>query len=55
MLSEFIKNKAIMLANRQGPKWNPEEKIWVVPNRLIQGTEFEARIPDEYLNGSKKL
>ena len=36
-------------------KWNPQEKLWLVPYRLIRGTELEARIPEEYLNGSKRL
>lgn len=36
-------------------KWDPQEKLWLVPYRLIRGTELEARIPEEYLNGSKRL
>jgi len=36
-------------------KWNPQEKLWMIPYRLICGTELEARIPEEYLNGSKRL
>jgi len=36
-------------------KWNPQEKLWLVPYRLIRGTELEARIPEEYLNGNKRL
>jgi ribosomal protein L19E len=36
-------------------KWNPDEKIWIVSYRLIRDTEFESRIPEEYLNGSKRL
>ena len=36
-------------------KWDPDMKIWRVPYRVIRGTELEARIPAEYLNGSKRL
>jgi len=36
-------------------RWDPVEKLWFVPYRLIRGTELEKRIPDEYLNGSKRL
>ncbi|MRR08142.1 MAG: hypothetical protein EG828_14700 [Deltaproteobacteria bacterium] len=36
-------------------KWDPQSKLWLVPYRLIRGTELEARIPEEFLNGSKKL
>jgi len=36
-------------------RWDPVEKLWFVPYRLIRGTDLEKRIPDEYLNGSKRL
>lgn len=36
-------------------RWDPQEKVWLVPYRLIRGTELETRIPEEYLNGSKEL
>jgi len=36
-------------------KWDPQAKLWLVPYRLIRGTELEARIPEEFLNGSKRL
>ena len=36
-------------------KWDPNLKIWLVPYRLIRGTELEARIPEEYMCGSKRL
>lgn len=36
-------------------KWDPNEKVWLVPYRLIRGTELETRIPVEYLNGTKRL
>jgi len=36
-------------------KWSPQDKLWLVPYRLIRGTDLEARILEEYLNGSKKL
>jgi hypothetical protein len=35
-------------------KWDPIAKVWLVPYRLIRGTEFESRIPEEYLNGSRR-
>lgn len=35
-------------------KWDPIAKVWLVPYRLIRGTELESRIPEEYLNGSRK-
>ena len=36
-------------------KWDPNLKIWLVPYRMIRGTELEARIPEEYMCGSKRL
>jgi len=36
-------------------KWDPQEKLWLVPYRLIRGTELEARIPEEFLSGERKL
>lgn len=36
-------------------RWDPIEKVWLVPYRLIRGTELESRIPEDYLNGSKRL
>jgi hypothetical protein len=36
-------------------KWEPNLKFWLVSYRLIRGTDLETRIPDEYLNGSKRL
>ncbi|HIJ95782.1 MAG TPA: hypothetical protein HPP94_08625 [Desulfuromonadales bacterium] len=36
-------------------RWDPNLKIWLLPYRLIRGTELETRIPAEYLNGSKQL
>jgi len=36
-------------------KWDPDAKIWLVPYRLIRGTELEARIPEEFITGSRKL
>ena len=35
-------------------KWDPIAKVWLVPYRLIRGTELESRIPEEYLNGSRR-
>lgn len=36
-------------------KWDPQAKLWLVPYRLIRGTELEARIPEEFMDGSKRL
>jgi hypothetical protein len=36
-------------------KWDPNLKIWLIPYRLIRGTDLETRIPEEYKNGSKRL
>jgi hypothetical protein len=36
-------------------KWDPLGKVWLVPYRLIRGTELEARIPEEFLSGAKRL
>ncbi|WP_306535912.1 hypothetical protein [Geobacter sp.] len=36
-------------------KWDPQAKLWLVPYRLIRGTELEKRIPEEFMNGSKRL
>ncbi len=35
-------------------KWDPQAKLWLVPYRLIRGTELEARIPEEFLNDGKR-
>ncbi|GLI37297.1 hypothetical protein KI811_17370 [Geobacter hydrogenophilus] len=36
-------------------KWDPQAKLWLVPYRLIRGTELETRIPEEFMDGSKRL
>ena len=36
-------------------KWEPRLKLWLVPYRLVRGTELEARIPEEFINGSRRL
>ena len=36
-------------------KWDPVAKVWLVRYSKIRGTELEARIPEEFLNGSMKL
>ncbi|HEY3308325.1 MAG TPA: hypothetical protein VGJ93_07700 [Desulfuromonadaceae bacterium] len=36
-------------------KWDPQVKLWLAPYRLIRGTDLEARIPEEFLNGSRKF
>ena len=35
--------------------WNPQAKVWLVPDGKIRGTGLEARIPAEFLNGCRKL
>ncbi len=40
--------------HKLGAKWDPIAKVWLVPYRLIRGTELETRIPEEYLNGSRR-
>lgn len=35
-------------------KWDPLAKVWLVPYRLIRGTELEARISEEFINGSRR-
>jgi hypothetical protein len=32
-----------------------KEKVWLVQYGKIRGTELEARIPAEFLSGSRKL
>jgi|GEM_PF-6375448 len=44
-----------MLKDMKRAKWDPQEKLWLVPYRLICGTELESRIPEEFLNGEKVL
>ena len=39
---------------RMRARWDPEKKRWMVPYRLVRGTELEARIPEKYLNGSRR-
>lgn len=36
-------------------KWDPNLKVWLIPYHLIRGTELETRIPEDYLNGSKRI
>lgn len=36
-------------------KWDPEARVWLVPYGKIRGTELEARIPVEFLNGNRKM
>ena len=36
-------------------KWDPNEKLWLVPYRLIRDTDLEKRIPEQFLNGERKL
>jgi hypothetical protein len=35
--------------------WDPQGKVWLVEYRKIKATELEARIPAEFLHGSRKL
>ena len=36
-------------------RWDSHQKLWMVPFGLVRGTELEARIPEEFINGSKNL
>jgi len=47
-ISRMLKEAAFVLRD-------PREELWLVPYRLIRGTELEARIPDECINGGMKL
>jgi hypothetical protein len=35
---------------RMRARWDPEQKLWMVPYRLVRGTELEARIPEDFIN-----
>jgi len=35
-------------------RWDPEQKLWMAPYRLVRGTELEARIPEGFINGSRR-
>jgi hypothetical protein len=39
---------------RMRARWDPEQKLWMVPYRLVRGTELEARIPEGLINGSMR-
>jgi hypothetical protein len=36
-------------------RWDSHQKLWLVPYRLVRGTELEARIPEEFINWNRKL
>lgn len=40
---------------RMKARWDPQQKIWMVPYRFVRGTELEARIPKEFTSGNKRL
>lgn len=40
---------------RMRARWDPEQKLWMVPYRLVRGTELEARIPQDFFNRSGRL
>jgi hypothetical protein len=35
-------------------RWDPEQRLWMAPYRLVRGTELEARIPEGFINGSRR-
>jgi hypothetical protein len=39
---------------RMRARWDPGQKAWMVPYRLVRGTELEARIPEGFINGSRR-
>ena len=39
---------------RMRARWDSQQKLWLVPYRLVRGTELEARIPEEFINGNRK-
>jgi hypothetical protein len=40
---------------RMRARWVSHQKLWLVPYRLVRGTELEARIPEEFINGNRKV
>ncbi len=36
-------------------RWDPQQKLWMVPYRFVRGTELEERIPKYFFNGTRKL
>jgi hypothetical protein len=39
---------------RMRARWDPEQKLWMVPYRHVRGTELEARIPEDFFNGCRR-
>lgn len=39
---------------RMRARWDPDQKLWMVPYRLVRGTELEARIPQDFINGYRR-
>ena len=52
---EYEETELRVKLHKMKARWNPDEKLWLAPYRLVRGTELESRIPEEYLNGSKRL
>jgi len=52
---EFSETELREKLRKMRAKWDPNEKVWLVPYRLIRGTELESRIPEQFLNGEKRL
>lgn len=40
---------------RMRARWDSQQKLWLLPFRLVRGTELEARIPKEFINGNRSL
>lgn len=34
-------------------RWDPDQKLWWVPYRLVRGTDLETRIPESFFNGRR--
>lgn len=35
-------------------RWDPEQKLWMLPYRQVRGTDLEARIPKDFINGYRR-
>lgn len=34
-------------------RWDPDQKLWWVPYRLVRGADLETRIPESFFNGRR--
>jgi hypothetical protein len=51
---KFAETELRKRLRRMGARWDPEQKLWMVPYPLVRGTELEARIPEDFISGSRK-